>query len=1654
MSTARVYENASAVPPVFTGFLDRRELLFNQEVFVPPIGDHDSAFPSGIRHLGVLQTDKAQIEMLLAAIESETTVHWVFTIGGASTLGIGTAAAIPVGCVLDISDYLTEQGTVNKQDLIYSSLSSVFANCTYEAVVTAHLINTLFSYLEDLQLDNWSAVNSETSQVSVVKGSFPDGTPLRIESGGTNQPATVEESFQVSNTGQGSVPVTWTATVTTPGSFDPRIDPFSYLCGQSTFMVDPGTKQVKIIVAGELYPYGSVTINVYIGSGINERAGASWTSGLEKDSGQSGKMAINIQSTTGTVDQGQTWQNTTQVNDGTAYSKITLVYPGSQLDLHVYDSLGNHVGVNYSTGEVENQITGAVYTGEGSTYQTIVLPNSGGNTYRVEIAGVETHGAEPFDLVWSDVPDQPPVLSVTPDDVYRTVDVDTEQSVQMTLVASELTGVSDYVGLTATASDLVSTLGTIPSACIKFDAANLDVSAGGQATITATVDLPSGLPLGVYNGTFVFGPDEVQVPVELDLVTDEVILNWSDPADIVYGTALGDTQLDATADVPGTFVYTPASGTVLHAGKNQTLAVTFTPTDTTDYTTATKTVSINVDQATPTITWASPADIVYGTALGNTQLDATASVPGTFVYTPASGTVLHAGKNQTLAVTFTPTDTTDYTTATQTVTIDVDQATPTITWASPADIVYGTALGNAQLDATASVPGTFTYTPAGGTVLRAGKSQTLSVSFTPTDTTDYTTASSTVTINVDRATPTVTWSSPADITYGAALGATQLDATASVPGAFAYTPASGTVLKAGKSQTLSITFTPTDATDYITATQTVSIDVAQAVPPITWSNPADIVYGAALGDTQLDATANVPGTFVYSPTGGAVLHAGANQTLSVAFAPSDSTDYTTATKTVTINVGQATPTTTWPSPADIVYGTALGNTQLDATASVPGTFVYTPAGGTVLNTGANQSLSAIFTPTDTTDYTTAAKTVKINVSQATPTITWPSPADIVYGAALGNTQLDATASVPGAFSYSPASGTVLHAGKSQTLLVTFTPTDTTDYTTATATVSINVSQATPTITWADPADIAYGAALGNTQLDATASVPGTFSYSPASGTVLKAGKSQPLSVIFTPTDTTDCTTASSTVTINVSQATPTFTWSNPADIVYGTALGNTQLDATASVPGTFVYTPASGTMLHAGTNQSLSVTFTPTDTADYTTATQNVSINVEQAQLTITADNKIKSQGAPLPTLTFTCKDLVGDDTLTTQPTLATTATTASVPGTYSITTSGGTASTDYAITHVDGTLRVVVDDSLGGYDAATSIFYLRDSNTTGLGTTNLLYGVPGIGLVPLCGDWDGDGTETIGLYDPTTSLFLLRNSNSSGIADAAFWYGAAGCGFTPVVGDWNGDGTDTVGLFDPTHSVFYLRNSNTTGMADTVVSYSPTDATGLTPIVGDWDGSGTDRVGLYDATTSVFHLRCGDTAGSADIPAFAYGVGNRGEKPVVGDWTGTGKDTMGLYDPATSLVYLRCSNTTGNADIPAFVYGPANTPAWTPLAGHWAGTGQNLSAADEITATDVPKLTQPELQPVVQAAVARWARAGLDVSHLTKLAQTQFAISDLPGSEWVIPPATEFISTPMRPVTAGSLIRHRQRTRSSHPRPTTRHCKPSMAARSIRSTC
>src|SRR6185503_5837966 len=69
-----------------------------------------------------------------------------------------------------------------------------------------------------------------------------------------------------------------------------------------------------------------------------------------------------------------------------------------------------------------------------------------------------------------------------------------------------------------------------------------------------------------------------------------------------YGTPLGAAQLNATANVPGSFAYTPAAGTVLAAGNGQLLSAAFTPANTANYANASATVTINVVKPTVTVT--------------------------------------------------------------------------------------------------------------------------------------------------------------------------------------------------------------------------------------------------------------------------------------------------------------------------------------------------------------------------------------------------------------------------------------------------------------------------------------------------------------------------------------------------------------------------------------------------------------------------------------------------------------------------------------------------------------------------------------------------------------------------------------------------------------------------------------------------------------------------------------------------------------------------------------------------------------------------------------------------------------------------------------------------------------------------------------------
>ena len=319
-------------------------------------------------------------------------------------------------------------------------------------------------------------------------------------------------------------------------------------------------------------------------------------------------------------------------------------------------------------------------------------------------------------------------------------------------------------------------------------------------------------------------------------------------------------------------------------------------------------------------------------------------------------------------------------------------------------------------------------------------------------------------------------------------------------------------------------------------TGTIEIGAFELAPPaqITWSDPADITFGTRLSSTQLNATADTAGTFEYDPGEDELLPVGNGQILMTTFRPDDPLQFGPATASVVIDVLKGNPLITWPDPAPITFGTLLSSTQLNATADVAGTFDYSPDVDAELNAG-NHVLSVTFTPDDQTNFNIVMATADLVVNPADPVVNWADPDEIVFGTLLSSTQLNASSPMAGTFEYDPPVDSRLDAGQDQELRVTFTPDDPNFRETVT-TVLIDVAKADPVITWDDPADIAAGTPLGNAQLNATADVAGSFTYTPAAGVVLPPGNGQTLSATFTPVKQNNFNIVNAEVVINVTQS--------------------------------------------------------------------------------------------------------------------------------------------------------------------------------------------------------------------------------------------------------------------------------------------------------------------------------------------------------------------------------------------------------------------------------------------------------------------------------------------------------------------------------------
>jgi hypothetical protein len=477
-------------------------------------------------------------------------------------------------------------------------------------------------------------------------------------------------------------------------------------------------------------------------------------------------------------------------------------------------------------------------------------------------------------------------------------------------------------------------------------------------------------------------------------------------------------------------------------------------------------------------------------------------------------------------------------------------------------------------------------------------------------------------------TPALTFTTPSAVSIAA--GATRTNAVTSALsggsyGAITYTssdPSKATVnattgvvtgLAVG---TATITATQAAASGFnATASTSYTLTVTIGTPIITAAPTAmGIAYGQTLATSALSGgTASVAGTFAFTTPSTAPGVGTAAQ--GVTFTPTDTTNYTSTTTTVNVTVVKATPTiTVVPTASGITYGQTLASSTLSGgTASTTGTFTFTTT-STAPNAG-TAAQGVTFTPSSTANYNAATTTVNVTVAKATPTITWATPSAITFGTALSATQLNATGSIAGAITYSPASGSIPSVG-TQTLTATFTPADTTNYNPASASVALSVAVAVPgsptalaattangeaTVTFTAPGNPGSSAISGYT-IRATAAdgsiVTVNATGSPAKVTGLTPGKSYRFTVTANNSaGSSESSTTSDALTISLVNQTISF--AAPADRASNS--GSFALSATASSGLPVTFTLVSGPGLLAG------------NVVDLTGATGTVKLRASQA---------------------------------------------------------------------------------------------------------------------------------------------------------------------------------------------------------------------------------------------------------------------------------------------------------------------------------------------------------------------------------------------------------------------------------------------------------
>ncbi len=205
--------------------------------------------------------------------------------------------------------------------------------------------------------------------------------------------------------------------------------------------------------------------------------------------------------------------------DSTYEADFYVSFVGGDVDLHIYDEAGNHVGIDYETGEVDLEIPDAAYWGGEGNVEWITVLSPGDQMFEVQIWVVSAVRRASFCAVLVEQEYNPPTLGTNPFTLEFIAGP--TGAVENPVVLNEVGGHGSLTDLCAVVSDLEGEEGAVvPAACVAVSIPSSTISPGGSILCEVSVSVPEDSALGAYAGTVRFEAAEhsVEIPVMLHVV--------------------------------------------------------------------------------------------------------------------------------------------------------------------------------------------------------------------------------------------------------------------------------------------------------------------------------------------------------------------------------------------------------------------------------------------------------------------------------------------------------------------------------------------------------------------------------------------------------------------------------------------------------------------------------------------------------------------------------------------------------------------------------------------------------------------------------------------------------------------------------------------------------------------------------------------------------------------------------------------------------------------------------------------------------------------------------------------------------------------------------------------------------------------------------